>query len=107
MTTSTRRATPTGVLSATGPATRVTSAPAAAKARARAKPIVPVERLDKNRTGSIASRVGPALSVTRTPARSFAVSTAAAASMISGGSGSRPGPWTPHASKPTPGSSRV
>ncbi len=49
------RRTPGGVASATGPATRVTAAPASAAARAMAKPILPLERLVMPRTGSIGS----------------------------------------------------
>ena len=55
------RVTPAGVGSATGPATNVTRWPAAAAARAMANPIFPDERLEMNRTGSMASRVGPAV----------------------------------------------
>jgi hypothetical protein len=51
--------------------------------------------------------VGPAETVTRTPASVGGVSAATIASMISGGSGSRPGPTTPHASSPAPGSKTV
>ncbi len=59
-TTSIRR-TPCGVLSATGPATSVTSCPAARAARATAKPMRPVDGFERKRTGSMNSRVGPAV----------------------------------------------
>jgi len=49
------RSTPTGVASATGPATRVTRAPAAAAAAAIANPCRPDERFAMTRTGSIGS----------------------------------------------------
>ena len=55
------RRTPRGVGRCTGPATSVTSAPASAAARAIAKPILPLERLVMPRTGSIGSKVGPAV----------------------------------------------
>ena len=55
------RRTPAGVVSATGPATSTTSAPAARAAAATAKPILPELRLLMNRTGSMRSRVGPAV----------------------------------------------
>jgi hypothetical protein len=59
-TTSTRR-TPGGVSKATGPLTSTTSAPRAASCAATAYPILPVEWLEMNLTGSIASTVGPAV----------------------------------------------
>ena len=54
-----------------GPHTTVTSAPRRRACVASAKPIRPVDRLEMYLTGSIASRVGPAVTRTRTPARSF------------------------------------
>ena len=51
----------------TGPATRTTSAPRRAAAAAIAKPILPLLRLPTNRTGSMSSYVGPALTTIRTP----------------------------------------
>ncbi len=62
--------TPAGSGSATLAATSVTSAPRATAVRARAYPWSPEERLPMKRTGSIASRVPPAETTTRRPARS-------------------------------------
>lgn len=62
------RPTPRGVGSPTGPATSVTWAPASWAARAMANPILPLERLVRPRTGSMASKVGPALTSTCWPA---------------------------------------
>src|SRR5437016_3821450 len=56
--------TPAGSGRDAGPVTSVTSWPARAAAFAHAKPIFPLEALDRNRTASRYSRVGPA--VTRT-----------------------------------------
>ena len=61
--TTSTRVTPLGVLSATGPAMSVTSWPARRAARATAKPIRPVEGLERKRTGSRYSRVGPAVTM--------------------------------------------
>ena len=55
------RSTPPGVARLTGPATSRTRCPAAAAAAAIANPILPDERLLRYRTGSIGSRVGPAV----------------------------------------------
>ena len=55
------RVTPAGVSKATGPATKVTRAPASAAAAAMANPWRPEERLAMTRTGSIGSWVGPAV----------------------------------------------
>ena len=52
---------PKGADRAVGPLTKVTSAPAACAARAKAYPIFPDERLVMPRTGSIGSKVGPAV----------------------------------------------
>ena len=52
------------------PTTSVTRAPRARAASARATPILPVERLPMNRTGSIGSAVPPALITTVRPSRS-------------------------------------
>lgn len=60
-----------------------------------------------NRTGSIASRVGPAVTSRRTPSRSRSVSAARTASKSTAGSGSRPRPVSPQASRPLSGSSTV
>ena len=62
-----RRAGPAGSRS---PRPGATSAPRSTAARARAQPIRPEERLPRNRTGSRCSRVPPALTATRRPARS-------------------------------------
>ena len=62
------RFTPGGVAMDTGPHTTVTSAPASRAAAATAKPIFPELRLLMKRTGSMRSRVGPAVSNTRLPA---------------------------------------
>ena len=50
--------------------TSTTSAPRSAAASARAWPCFPDDRLEMKRTGSIGSRVPPALTTTRRPARS-------------------------------------
>ena len=52
---------PAGAGNTTGPEISVTSCPAAAATSASAYPILPLERFDRNRTGSTASRVGPAV----------------------------------------------
>src|SRR3546814_9039502 len=57
-----------GVASVTGPATSTTSAPRRAAAAATAKPILPLLRLPMKRTGSMSSKVGPALTTMRRPA---------------------------------------
>ena len=55
----------------TGPDTSVTCAPRCIATLASAYPILPVERLEIKRTGSIASTVGPAVTSTFLPSRSF------------------------------------
>ena len=62
------RLTPGGVGSATGPATRIVRAPRRAASAASAKPILPLERLPRKRTGSTGSWVGPAVTSTVRPA---------------------------------------
>ena len=62
--------TPAGSGSDTLAATRVTSAPRATAARARATPCRPDDRLPRKRTGSSGSRVPPADTTTVRPARS-------------------------------------
>ena len=100
---------PPGVASATGPATRVTSAPCWAAAAASANPILPDERLPRKRTSSTASWVGPAVTTTRRPASELAVPRPArparpsAAATISAGSTRRPAPIQPQASSPRSG----
>ncbi len=101
--------------------TSTTSAPRAAAASATAWPCLPDERLEMKRTGSIGSRVPPALTTTRRPARSrpraaerrdsgpdpdgFAMArTDDAASTMSAGSARRPAPTSPPANRPSPGS---
>ncbi len=66
MTTS-RRATPGGVASATLAATSVTAAPRARATSASAKPMRPEELLPTKRTLSIGSRVPPAVTSTLSP----------------------------------------
>ena len=61
---------PAGGSSSVGPSSSVTAAPRAAASRASAIPVAPVDALLTNRTGSKASRVGPAVTTTRSPARS-------------------------------------
>jgi hypothetical protein len=61
---------PRGGATCVGPKMRSTSAPRASASRASSMPIVPVEAFERKRTGSIASRVGPAVISTRSPCRS-------------------------------------
>jgi hypothetical protein len=88
-----------------GPATRVTRAPRRAAAAASANPIVPVEPLERKRTGSMASRVGPAVTRTCLPASVPARASRAARSWakMASGSGSRPSPMSPLARAPCSG----
>src|SRR5438477_262729 len=74
---------------------------------ARACPCLPEERLPTKRTGSIGSRVPPAVTSTRTPRRSFGPRTRATAATMSSGSANRPAPASPPARRPTTGSTRV
>ena len=99
------RVTPAGVASATGPAIAVTPAPTSAQACASAKPILPELELVKPRTGSSASKVGPAVSTTRLPASNFGWNEAIKASKISVGSSMRPSPTSPQACAPLAGPS--
>ena len=97
--------TPRGGVTLIAPATRVTAAPRSRAASAIATPIFPLERLPMKRTGSIGSRVPPALTTTRTPSRSPArANSRSTASTIVGGSARRPTPVRPLASAPTSGS---
>src|SRR5437588_11641249 len=57
---------PTGRTILTGPEINLTWCPAASAASAIAYPIFPEERLLRKRTGSIASRVGPAVTTNLT-----------------------------------------
>ncbi len=85
--------------------TSVTSAPRAAASAAIAYPIFPEERLPMKRTGSIGSRVPPAVTSTFQPSSGRARSRAAA-STISAGSAIRPTPSSPPASAPVSGPMR-
>ena len=96
------RATPCGVGRCTGPAISVTCAPARRAARAMAKPILPLERLVRPRTGSMASNVGPAVTTTRRPANVCGVSAAMTSSSSSGACSMRPSPVSPQACAPKP-----
>ncbi len=101
-----RRSTPAGVARCTGPAMSVTSAPASRAASATAKPILPELRLLMNRTGSIGSRVGPAVTSTRRPPRLPAIAAGGGSSRartMSAGSTMRPGPTSPQAWLPEAG----
>ena len=99
------RVTPAGVGRCTGPATSVTSAPASAAARAMANPILPLDRLVMPRTGSSASKVGPAVTSTCRPCSTLGWKKAMTASRSSSGSSIRPSPVSPQACAPCPGPS--
>src|SRR4030042_2643679 len=86
-----------------GPLIRVTSAPLLNAALAKAYPIFPDDLFDKNLTGSIYSLVGPAVTMTFSPARSFELRVALIASIIAGGSDILPIPSSPHARLPRSG----
>src|SRR3981081_1993706 len=58
--------TPSGAAMLAGPEINFTSCPAAPAASAIAYPILPEERLLRKRTGSIGSRVGPAVTTNLT-----------------------------------------
>ena len=72
-------------------------------ASATAKPIFPELRLPRKRTGSMSSKVGPALTRMRRPARRGGRRLAATAATMSAGSDSRPSPTSPQAWPPLPG----
>ena len=114
-----------GSSTSTDPAISVTAAPRSRAASARATPIFPVERLPMKRTGSIGSRVPPAVTTMRRPARSASrtawsrtggraaasgartalfPTAATTASTIRSSSASRPIPDWPEASRPDSGS---
>ena len=96
--------TPSGGRSVTGPEMSVTSAPRSRAASAMAKPILPEERLLKKRTGSIISRVGPAVTSTRRPANSRGgTSSFSTAATICSGSTMRPTSSSPQARCPRAG----
>jgi hypothetical protein len=97
------RSTPAGVARQVGPETSCTCAPASAAARAMAWPILPELRLVMPRTGSIASKVGPAVTSTRLPASTPLPNSPETASWISTGSSMRPGPTSPQACSPASG----
>ena len=98
------RSTPGGVATFTGPATSTTRAPARRAASATAKPILPELRLVMNRTGSMRSRVGPAVTTTLRPASApVPGSSRKTASTIASGSSIRPGPVSPQACPPAAG----
>ena len=102
--TTSSRSTPAGDGRWTGPAIKVTSAPASRAASASANPWRPELRLLMKRTGSRNSRVGPAVTSTLTPARHWGDARAAiTASAMSTGSSIRPGPNSPHACSPSAG----
>ena len=90
-----------------GPAIRTTSAPRSRAASARAQPILPDERFDRNRTGSSGSCVGPAVMRIRRPRKSLAQSAPEIAARMMSSSGKRPWPTRPDANGPTSGSSTV
>jgi hypothetical protein len=82
----------------------VTSAPASRAAAAMAKPIFPELRLLMKRTGSMRSRVGPAVSSTRLPARGPEGASVPETNPAScSGSSMRPAPTSPQAWSPSPG----
>ena len=86
----------------------MTAAPRRSAAAASPYPILPEDRFEMYRTGSIGSRVGPAVTSTRSPARSrTGVSTRRSASTMSSTSGNRPLPLRPEARAPVSGSSTV
>ena len=86
-----------GILRLTGPAITATSAPASTAAWATAAPICPELRLLIKRTGSMASRVGPAVTSRRAPFSSLVAKDSAIAASSASGSSMRPGPVSPQA----------
>ncbi len=87
--------------------TRVTLAPRDAASSATACPCLPEERLPMKRTGSMGSRVPPAVTTTRRSSRSWRESSARRASTtatMEAGSARRPAPTSPPASRPLSGS---
>ena len=105
--------TPYGASNATGPDTSVTCAPRSRACSAKAYPILPVEWLVRNRTGSSGSCVGPAVTSTASPLSGsspsgrFASSSAFTAVSMRAGSSIRPLPASPQASMPLSGSTIV
>ena len=89
---------PAGAGSETLAAMTVTSAPRRAAAAANDSPIRPEERLPMYLTGSIGSRVPPAVTSTRTPAQPrlrAGASSRSQAATSSPGSDIRPDPYSP------------
>ncbi len=68
-----------------------------------AKPILPLDRLVMPRTGSMASKVGPAVISTRLPARRLGWKKATSSSHSSAASSMRPSPTSPQAWSPAAG----
>ena len=112
--------TPAGSGSSTLAATRVTSAPWAVADRANAYPCRPVDQLPRKRTGSSSSRVPPAETSTRRPARGSPLPAAgawlsalrrpmtfSASSNRAAGSGKRPLPLSLPVRRPTAGSTTI
>ena len=96
--------TPAGAGRETGPETSVTVAPRSRAASAMAKPILPVERLVRKRTGSSISRVGPAVMSRRRPAKScLGQRTSSMACRMAAGSSMRPTSSSPQARWPRAG----
>ncbi len=85
---------------APGPLIRVTFAPASCAAVAIAYPIFPELRLPIKRTGSIASKVGPAVTIIFKPCSSPEIKHCCRADKISATSNMRPSPVSPQACKP-------
>ena len=93
-----------GTNSSDGPITKVTLAPLYAAIFAISTPIFPVELFEIYLTGSIASLVGPALTQTFFPAKSFSLYNAFLMySKSTSGSGIFPAPLSPHARYPLAG----
>ena len=89
---------PAGGSSGVGPMTSRTRAPRASASAATAKPMRPVDRLPRYRTGSRSSQVGPAVTSTVRPTnRPSGLSSWRLAATISAGSASLPLPIQPHA----------
>jgi hypothetical protein len=91
--------------------TRVTLAPRDAASSAMAWPCLPEDRLPMKRTGSMGSRVPPAVTSTCSPSRSCRpvpvprpASTSETASTMRAGSASLPAPTSPPARRPSSGS---
>ncbi len=68
-----------------------------------AKPILPVERLPRKRTGSRSSTVGPAVTTTRRRPRSRGITRPSTAAAMALGSAMRPTPESPEATSPSTG----